>query len=75
MKYTENQLLVKNVCIISKKNCSMLYVFKDKYPEYNNPLSKQSDVYDLLCSKLFDGSIENIHKVIKKLMKEITIPK
>ena len=53
----------------------MLYVFKDTYPEYNNPLSKQSDVYDLLCSKLFDGSIENIHKVIKKLMKEITIPK
>ena len=66
---------VKSIVVISKQNCNMIYVFKNKYPEYNNPSSNHSDKYDALCSKLYDGSPENITKVIKKLMKEITIPK
>jgi hypothetical protein len=73
-KDTTNKLL-KGVAVISKKNCSMIYIFKDKYPDYKNPTSKQSDVYDILCSKIYHASDENINKVIKKLLKEITIPK
>ncbi len=73
-KDTTNKFL-KGVAVISKKNCSMIYIFKDKYPDYKNPTSKQSDVYDILCSKIYHASDENINKVIKKLLKEITIPK
>jgi hypothetical protein len=73
-KDTKNKF-VKGIAVISKKNCSMIYIFKDKYPDYKNPTSKQSDVYDVLCSKIYHASDENIHKVIKKLLKEITIPK
>jgi hypothetical protein len=73
-KDTTNKFL-KGIAVISKKNCSMIYIFKDKYPDYKNPQSKQSDVYDVLCSKIYHASDENIHKVIKKLLKEITIDK
>ncbi len=73
-KDTTNKFL-KNVAVISKKNCSMIYIFKDTYPDYKNPKSKQSDVYDVLCSKIYHASDENINKVIKKLLKEITINK
>ena len=73
-KDTKNKFL-KGIAVISKKNCSMIYIFKDKYPDYKNPQSKQSDAYDILCSKIYHASDENIHKVIKKLLKEITIDK
>ena len=79
-KETENNDLTrKSIKYIAKKNCAVLFLFKEKYPDCIYAASKYSDWYTKLTSEAFGGVEPEIriseNKIIKKILKEITISK
>jgi len=60
---------------VNKKNYQMLHNWKEKDPKCMDSKSKQCDEYMKIMTKVMDGDIENINKVIKKLAKEVVIEK
>ena len=79
-KETENNDLTrKSIKHIAKKNCTVLFLFKEKYPDCIYAASKYSDWYTKLTSEAFGGVEPEIriseNKIIKKILKEITISK
>ena len=79
-KETENNDLTrKSIKHIAKKNCTVLFLFKEKYPDCIYAASKYSDWYTKLTSEAFGGVEPEIkiseNKIIKKILKEITLDK
>ena len=60
---------------VNKKNYQMLHNWKEKDPKCMDSKSKQCDDYMKIMTKVMDGDIENINKVIKKVAKHVLIDK
>ena len=71
----ETKQMIKAVRGIDKKNFKMLTSWKDTDPKCVDSKSNQCDKYMKIMSKVMDGDIENVNKVIKKIAKEVVIDK
>jgi hypothetical protein len=60
---------------VNKKNYQMLHDWKETHPKCTDSKSTQCDDYMKIMSKVMDGDVENINKVIKKVAKEVVIGK
>jgi len=72
---SEAKQMVKAVRGIDKKNYQLLTTWKNMDPKCVDSKSNQCDKYMKIMSKVMDGDIENVHKVIKKIAKEVVIDK
>jgi hypothetical protein len=72
---SETKQMVKAVRGIDKKNYQLLTSWKDTNPKCVDSKSNECDKYMKIMSKVMDGDIENVHKVIKKVAKEVVIDK
>ena len=65
---------------VAGKNMKQIYEWQKLNPEYNDPTSKCSDVYQNILFQIMNGdtveeSDENIHKIMKNIAKETSIIK
>jgi hypothetical protein len=72
--------LSKAIKIVSNKNVQQIFEWQKKYPEYNDPCSKQSDKYmEMICNTMNGSSSEeqehNLNKIIKNVTKVVIIDK
>ena len=72
--------LSKAIKIVSNKNIKQIFEWQKKYPEYNDPESKQSDKYmEMICNTMSGSSkeeqLQNINKIMKNISKETVIDK
>jgi len=72
---SETKQMIKAVRGVDKKNYKMLTSWKEMDPKCVDSKSNQCDKYMKIMSKVMDGDIENVHKVIKKIAKEVVIDK
>ena len=72
---SESKQMVKAVRVIDKKNYQLLTSWKNMDPKCVDSKSNQCDKYMKIMSKVMDGDIENVNKVIKKIAKEVVIDK
>ena len=81
IKETEDKQTIKNaIKQVANKNIKQIKNWQEKYPEYNNPDSKQNDKYMKIVLNSMSGSTEeeqknNINKIIKNVAKEVIIEK
>ena len=66
--------------MVANKNIKQIPEWQKANPEYNNPESKQNDVYmKMLCEVMSGSSKEeqqrNYNKIIKNISKEVIIDK
>ena len=71
--------LSKAIKMVNKKNIEQIFEWQKKYPEYNDPASKQSDRYmEMICNIMPSSGTEqekNMNKIIKNITKEVVIDK
>lgn len=73
-KEDENQKKIKKVIKnVANKNIKLLPQFREKYPEYSNPLSKVSDKYDKMVIEVMETDPDKDEKIIKNISKVTTI--
>ena len=72
---SETKQMVKAVRGVDKKNYKLLTSWKEMDPKCVDSKSNQCDKYMKIMSKVMDGDIENVNKVIKKVAKEVVIEK
>jgi hypothetical protein len=72
---SETKQMIKAVRGVDKKNYKLLTSWKEMDPKCVDSKSNQCDKYMKIMSKVMDGDIENVHKVIKKVAKEVVIEK
>ena len=76
---TNKSHLIKAIKVVSQKNADQIFEWQKKYPEYNDPDSRQSDRYMEMISNTICGSKEerdkNLVKIVKNVTKEIIIDK
>jgi len=65
--------LKKAINRIADKNIRLLPRFREKYPDYGNAYSKQSDIHDKLVIEVMDTDDEKKEKIIKNISKVTTI--
>jgi len=70
----------KAIKTVGNKNIQQIFEWHKKYPEYNDPESKQSDRYmEMICNTMSGSSKEeqeqNVVKIIKNITKEVVIDK
>lgn len=79
----EDQLkthLTKAIRIVGKKNIQQISEWQKKYPEYNDPTSRQNDKYLKMLCNAMNGSTDdeqekNMEKIIRNITKEVVIDK
>jgi len=71
----ETKQMIKAVRGVDKKNYQMLTSWKNTQPKCVDSKSHECDKYMKVMSKVMDGDIENVNKVIKKVAKEVLIDK
>jgi hypothetical protein len=71
----EAKQMLKAVWGVNKKNYTLLANWKETHPDCMSSKSNQSDEYMKITSKVMDGDVENINKVIKKVAKQVLIDK
>jgi uncharacterized protein YxeA len=71
----ETKQMLTAVRGVNKKNFQLLTTWKETHPKCMDSKSNQSDEYMKVVSKVMDGDVENINKVIKKVAKEVVIDK
>jgi uncharacterized protein YxeA len=71
----ETKQMLTAVRGVNKKNYTLLANWKETHPDCMSSKSNQSDEYMKVVSKVMDGDIENINKVIKKVSKQVIIDK
>jgi hypothetical protein len=78
-KDDENIKMHKMIRKVQDKNFRLIKKFKEKYPEYHKPSSKQSDVYNNIIIESMGGRGDNDYekeeKIIKKVSKEVLVEK
>ena len=72
--------LMKAIKKVGRKNIQQIFEWQKKYPEFNDPKSKQNDKYLKMICNTMSGSTEeeqekNINKIIKNITKEVIINK
>jgi hypothetical protein len=60
---------------IAYKNEKLMRVYKETYPDYNNPESRRSDQYSKIMIEAMDCKEESREKIIKNISKVTTISK
>lgn len=81
VKENTNQEKIKNVIReISNKNFKQIYEWQKINPDFSNPQSRVSDRYQKLLYNILPGitqeeQSENINKIFKNIIKQITIDK
>lgn len=81
MKEDSNKThLMKAIKKVGHKNILQIFEWQKKYPEFNDPKSKQNDKYLKMICNTMSGSTEeeqekNINKIIKNITKEVIINK
>ena len=60
---------------ISYKNEKLMKVYKEEYPDYNNPDSRRSDQYSKIMIEAMDCKDESREKIIKNISRATTIKK
>jgi len=81
IKENTNQEKIKNVIReISNKNFKQIYEWQKINPDFSNPKSRVSDryqklLYNILPGKTQEEQSENINKIFKNIIKQITINK
>jgi hypothetical protein len=65
---------------IGKKNIQQIFEWQKKYPEYNDPASRQNDKYLKMLCNAMNGSTDdeqekNMEKIIRNITKEVIIDK
>lgn len=65
---------------ISKKNIKQIFEWQKKYPDYNDPESRENDKYQKMIFNAMSGSsteeqMNNMDKIIKNVIKETIIDK
>jgi uncharacterized protein YxeA len=71
----ETKQMLTAVRGVNKKNYTLLHNWKETHPKCMDSKSNQSDEYMKITSKVMDGDVENINKVIKKIAKQVLIEK
>ncbi len=71
----ETKQMLTAVWGVNKKNYTLLANWKETHPDCMNSKSNQSDEYMKITSKVMDGDVENMNKVIKKVAKQVLIDK
>ena len=71
----ETKQMLTAVRGVNKKNYQLLSTWKETHPKCLDSKSTQCDDYMKIMSKVMDGDIENINKVIKKVSKQVVIDK
>jgi len=78
-KDDENTKMHKMIKKVQDKNFRLIKKFKEKYPDYHKPTSKQSDVYNNIIIESMGGKGDNDYekeeKIIKKVSKTILVEK
>ena len=76
IKETEDKQTIKNaIKQVANKNIRQIKNWQDKYPEYNNPESKQNDKYMKMSGSTEEEQKNNINKIIKNVAREVIIEK
>lgn len=81
IKETDDKINIKNaIKQVANKNIKQIRNWQEKYPDYNDPDSKQNDKYMKIVLNSMSGSTEeeqknNLNKIIKNLAKEVVIEK
>lgn len=81
IKETQDKTNIKNaIKQVANKNIKQIRNWQEKYPDYNDPDSKQNDKYMKIVLNSMSGSTEeeqknNLNKIIKNLAKEVVIEK
>jgi len=75
----ENNKVRKVIKRVSRKNSSLLKIYREKYPDYNKGESKMADQYNKLIIEAMggkgDNDIEKENKIIKNISKVVSIEK
>jgi hypothetical protein len=76
----DNMKIRKLVRGVSSRNCKNAGAYKAMYPEWKDPESKHSYIYDKIVLEAFGGTNngkdeENENKIIRKILKHLTIDK
>ena len=77
---TNKTRISKAIKTVGNKNIQQIFEWQKKYPEYNDPESKQSDRYmEMICNTMSGSSkeeqLQNVGKIIKNITKEVVIDK
>jgi hypothetical protein len=65
---------------VGKKNIQQIFEWQKKYPEYNDPESRQNDKYLKMLCNAMNGSTDdeqekNMDKIVRNITKEVVIDK
>jgi len=79
-KDPDKVLLTSAIKVIGKKNIQQIFEWQKKYPEYNDPASRQNDKYLKMLCNAMNGSTDdeqekNMEKIIRNITKEVIINK
>ena len=81
IKESDNKsILIQAIKTISHKNLKQITEWQKLHPEYSNPDSKQSDIYQQILFNVISGSTKeetenNYNKIIKSIAKKTVIEK
>ena len=71
----DRKKLKKMIRGIAYKNEKLMRVYKETYPDYNNPDSRRSDQYSKIMIEAMDSKDDSREKIIKNISKSTTIEK
>ncbi len=71
----DKKKMKKMIRSISYKNEKLMKVYKETYPDYNDPESRRSDQYSKIMIEAMDSKDESREKIIKNISKATTIEK
>jgi len=79
-KDADKALLTSAIKTVGKKNIQQIFEWQKKYPEYNDPASRQNDKYLKMLCNAMNGSTDdeqekNMEKIIRNITKEVIIDK
>jgi len=80
IKDTDKVKLTNAIRTIGKKNIQQISEWQKKYPEYNDPASRQNDKYLKMLCNAMNGSTDdeqekNMEKILRNITKEVIIDK
>jgi hypothetical protein len=79
-KDADKVLLTNAIKTVGKKNIQQIFEWQKKYPDYNDPASRQNDKYLKMLCNAMNGSTDdeqekNMEKIIRNITKEVIIDK
>lgn len=79
-KDADKVFLTSAIKKVGKKNIQQIFEWQKKYPEYNDPESRQNDKYLKMLCNAMNGSTDdeqekNMDKIVRNITKEVVIDK